>query len=408
MITKINGEQAFQILASSFVVSPSTEGYSLEVSADGFSFSPLFKVAPNFVKMVTNVVNGAFYRCKGNASSLTINWSKENSAQPQQETASTYGEALPEAPKVGQIVSLTQDEVEADWIEQGGEEFQGYTHIKFERLNAENPESKVRVWFPWGCDDFQFHYENGAIVIPYLEESHTEKEFTSHYHNDYWGDYDVHFVWDENPNGGADVEVEVLNFNPDWETYGFRVDEKGNIGVYVYEEVLIKEKGVYVCTKESTQGGDKEYVDSFESGVKEFGVEMDWTAWDYGWASFGDYFGWNGFQAGRENEGETPDENRTFAARYFAGGDWANFIKFESRPEEGASGSFDSGFVGNNWQAVGNWSFNNNILTVNFNLVQGAFGYTRSEDPYSKEKVFIFSPDIPAEWGLVNVTPSNL
>lgn len=122
------------------------------------------------------------------------------------------------------------------WVEKpSGDEFSGVSRIRVEGLNAENPESKVRVWFPWGVDDFQFRYENGAIVIPYNEESHTEKSFVSHYHNDYWGDYDVHFVWDENPNGGADVEVEVTDFNPDWNQYGFRIDDRGSIGVYVYE-----------------------------------------------------------------------------------------------------------------------------------------------------------------------------
>lgn len=74
MITKIIGEQPFQVLTSSFSISPSTTGYDLEISADGTNFSKLFTVSANTTKLVTNVASGSYYRLKGNVGEVKINW----------------------------------------------------------------------------------------------------------------------------------------------------------------------------------------------------------------------------------------------------------------------------------------------------------------------------------------------
>lgn len=71
---KINGQQPFQILSDSFSISPSLEGYTLQVSADGENYSDLFQVSPNTTKMCTGMANGSYYRLSGNNSEVTVNW----------------------------------------------------------------------------------------------------------------------------------------------------------------------------------------------------------------------------------------------------------------------------------------------------------------------------------------------
>ena len=71
---KINGQQPFQILSDSFSISPSLEGYMLQISADGENYSDLFQVSPNTTKMCTGMANGSFYRLSGNNSEVIVNW----------------------------------------------------------------------------------------------------------------------------------------------------------------------------------------------------------------------------------------------------------------------------------------------------------------------------------------------
>lgn len=74
MLTKVIDEQPFQVLTDSFSISPSTTGYELEISADGINYSPLFTVAANTTRLVTNVANGSYYRLKNNSGEVVVNW----------------------------------------------------------------------------------------------------------------------------------------------------------------------------------------------------------------------------------------------------------------------------------------------------------------------------------------------
>ena len=74
MITKIKGEQPFQVLTNNFSISPSQEGYTLQISADGVNFSNLFTVGAGVTRLVTGVAANSYYRLSGNESEVSINW----------------------------------------------------------------------------------------------------------------------------------------------------------------------------------------------------------------------------------------------------------------------------------------------------------------------------------------------
>lgn len=76
MITKIQGEQPFQVLTNNFSISPSQEGYTLQISADGKQYSNLFSVGAGVTRLVTGVAANSYYRLLGNNSQVSINWMK--------------------------------------------------------------------------------------------------------------------------------------------------------------------------------------------------------------------------------------------------------------------------------------------------------------------------------------------
>lgn len=76
MITKIHGEAPFQVLTNNFSISPSQEGYTLQISADGKNYSNLFSVGANVTRLVTGVAANSYYRLLGNESDVSINWMK--------------------------------------------------------------------------------------------------------------------------------------------------------------------------------------------------------------------------------------------------------------------------------------------------------------------------------------------
>lgn len=71
---EITNEQPFQVLCSSFSISPSQQNYTLNISADGKNYSPLFTVASGQTRLVTGVASGSYYKLVGNQSEVTVNW----------------------------------------------------------------------------------------------------------------------------------------------------------------------------------------------------------------------------------------------------------------------------------------------------------------------------------------------
>lgn len=76
MMTKIKGEAPFQVLSSNFTISPSNEGYTLQISADGRNYSNLFSVSSGVTRLVTDVAPNSYYRLLGNRSDVVVNWMK--------------------------------------------------------------------------------------------------------------------------------------------------------------------------------------------------------------------------------------------------------------------------------------------------------------------------------------------
>lgn len=75
MLIKKTGETPFSVLANSFMVSPSAEGYTLEFSADGQNYTAWDEPTPaNENLVVTNVPQECYYRLKGNKSTVTIKY----------------------------------------------------------------------------------------------------------------------------------------------------------------------------------------------------------------------------------------------------------------------------------------------------------------------------------------------
>ena len=71
----VQGEDNFQIVAHSFIISPSSEGYTLQYSADGEQFTNWPEATPAGENLVvTNVPRLTFYKLLGNASTVTINY----------------------------------------------------------------------------------------------------------------------------------------------------------------------------------------------------------------------------------------------------------------------------------------------------------------------------------------------
>lgn len=77
MQIKINGEAPFQVLGTNFTIGPSTSGYDLMFSADGFNYSKLFTVGADTNRQVTQVAAGSYYYLAGNTDEVTVNWMKD-------------------------------------------------------------------------------------------------------------------------------------------------------------------------------------------------------------------------------------------------------------------------------------------------------------------------------------------
>ena len=72
---KITGEQPFQVLATSFAVSPSAEGYTLNYSANGVEYTAWEEAtSANEVLVVNGVAKLMYFKLVGNASDVDINY----------------------------------------------------------------------------------------------------------------------------------------------------------------------------------------------------------------------------------------------------------------------------------------------------------------------------------------------
>ena len=73
MILQIQGEQAFQVLAHSFSVSPSSEGYTLLYSANGTEWTSFDTEVPADENLVVvNCAFGQYIKLSGNNSNVTV------------------------------------------------------------------------------------------------------------------------------------------------------------------------------------------------------------------------------------------------------------------------------------------------------------------------------------------------
>lgn len=71
----ITGEQPFQILAHSFSVSPSTEGYTLNYSANGTDYTAWTEATPaNETLVVNSIAKSMWFKLSGNNSEVSITY----------------------------------------------------------------------------------------------------------------------------------------------------------------------------------------------------------------------------------------------------------------------------------------------------------------------------------------------
>lgn len=72
---KVKGEETFQILAHSFAVTPSAEGYTLNYSANGVEYTAWEEATPaNEVLVVNGVAKLMYFKLVGNQSDVEINF----------------------------------------------------------------------------------------------------------------------------------------------------------------------------------------------------------------------------------------------------------------------------------------------------------------------------------------------
>ena len=72
-VFKISGEAAFQVLSHSFTVSPSSEGYTLNYSADGLNWTAYTEATPANENLIVNgIAFGQYIKLVGNNSEVQI------------------------------------------------------------------------------------------------------------------------------------------------------------------------------------------------------------------------------------------------------------------------------------------------------------------------------------------------
>lgn len=72
---RVNNENAFQVLAHSFSVSPSTSGYVLQYSANGEEYTDWDEATPANENLVVNGVGKYMYfKLKGNTGNVDVQY----------------------------------------------------------------------------------------------------------------------------------------------------------------------------------------------------------------------------------------------------------------------------------------------------------------------------------------------
>ena len=75
MRLKIKGEQPFQVIAHSCIISPSQESYTLQFSADGDTYTDWNEPTPaNENTVIVNFPKFIFFRLKNNNSDVIVSY----------------------------------------------------------------------------------------------------------------------------------------------------------------------------------------------------------------------------------------------------------------------------------------------------------------------------------------------
>lgn len=75
MKINISGEQPFQVLAHSCIISPSNEDYVLQFSADGITYSDWDETVPAGENcMVVNFAKFTYFKLSGNNSDVIVSY----------------------------------------------------------------------------------------------------------------------------------------------------------------------------------------------------------------------------------------------------------------------------------------------------------------------------------------------
>lgn len=71
----VSGANGFQVLAHSFSLSPSTEGYTLAYSADGINYTNYSEAVPaNETLIVNGIAKAMYFKCVGNQTNLVLTY----------------------------------------------------------------------------------------------------------------------------------------------------------------------------------------------------------------------------------------------------------------------------------------------------------------------------------------------
>lgn len=75
ILVKIKGEQPFQVLSHSCIISPSNEGYTMNYSGDGEHWTPWTAATPANENLIINgLAFGTYIKLAGNNSDVKVSY----------------------------------------------------------------------------------------------------------------------------------------------------------------------------------------------------------------------------------------------------------------------------------------------------------------------------------------------